>query len=203
LTQRSRKKDNLKCALKTTTTLALRPRKSAAFIINGGTGAGFPSCLPHSLRPKPTTIPSTSTTKGFVSFHTGDLGSSATVLDAKLRLYQATSGSNLTPSTPCDVDIIKGSFNGHAALEGQDYTAAATATNAFSVTNVGEGNWFEGYIPNSLASSYVSTSSDSNGGHTQFRIYFPGGAPSGHYEAWNSGEGASTGTAPYLIVQFR
>jgi hypothetical protein len=137
--------------------------------------------------------------RGFLSFHTGDLGSSTIILGAKLRLNQATSGSNFTPTAQCMVDINNGTFGGNPALEGSiDYNESATTTNVFSIIDAGQGNWFEANLTKSVAVRNINISSD---GRTQFRIYFPTGNTAGRYEAWYSGESSSS--PPQLLVRYQ
>jgi hypothetical protein len=135
--------------------------------------------------------------RGFVSFNTSLLTLSATILDAKLRLNQATSGANFALLGPCMVDVKQGSFNNNPVLEGLDYSAGATTQNAFSVTNVGVKQWFTAELPLSTAKFNIS-----NTDHTQFRIYFAEGITSGRYEGWYSGESSGNNSQPQLIVQY-
>jgi hypothetical protein len=146
--------------------------------IRAGTGPGLPA----------------SYLAGFVSFPTAFL-SSSTILDAKLRLNQFTSGTYLTPGA-CMVDVNKGSFHGNYLLEGEDYSAPATTVNAFSVTNAGQNGWFTAELPLSIANLNISTTD-----HTQFRIYFTEGSVGG-YEGWYSGESSPNNSQPQLIVRY-
>ncbi|MBA3831395.1 MAG: fibronectin type III domain-containing protein [Chthoniobacterales bacterium] len=77
--------------------------------IKAGEGTGTP--LPHW--------------RGILSFNTGALSSVATsIVGARLRLHQSTSGVNFSPTNPCMVDVDKGSFGGSATLVGTDYNAS-------------------------------------------------------------------------------
>jgi hypothetical protein len=137
--------------------------------------------------------------RGFLSFHTGDLGSTTVILGAKLRLNQATSGSNFNPNSQCMVDIKNGYFGPTAGLDGSaDYNGSAMTTNAFSIINVDQGNWFEANFTKSVAARNINLATD---GRTQFRIYFPTGTMAGRYEGWYSGKSASY--PPQLLIRYQ
>ncbi len=151
--------------------------------IRAGEGAGMP--LKHW--------------KGFLSFNTGALGSTTTVLAAKVRLNQATTGTNFGALGPCMVDIKKGSFNNDPTLQGSDYNSMdQTTLNAFPVINVGQNNWFQTELIPSSAMTNIS-----NTDHTQFRIYFAQGSIANRYEGWYSGESSDNNSQPQLIVQYK
>lgn len=141
--------------------------------------------------------------RGFVSFNTGVLTSATTIVGAKLRLNQATTGSNFGAPGSCKVDIIKGSFSGDPTLQGGstggDYTAGQTTQNAFSVINVGQNGWFTAELTSASAMMNINNAPNS---HTQFRIYFPEGVTLNIYEGWYSGESSGM-SQPQLIVQYK
>ncbi len=143
--------------------------------------------------------------KGFLSFHTGDLGSTTVILGAKLRLYQATSGSNLEDLTKqCMVDIKNGYFGTSAALDkAADYNGSATTTGAFSIIKANPSpGWFESNLTKSVAARNINiTTAVGTGGLTQFRLYFPTGSVAGRYEGWYSGDSASY--PPQLLVRYQ
>jgi hypothetical protein len=151
-----------------------------------GEGSGSP--LPHW--------------KGFASFQTGLLGSTATVLSAKLRLNQATNGTHFGTPTQCMVDIKQGSFNNNSALETADWTASATTTNAFVVTDENMNGWFEYELTPSVSYANVGTGSSEPDNHTQFRVYFPNGTTANRNEGWYSGESSGNNARPQLIVRY-
>jgi len=175
--------------IKTGTNYSAKPNDTPPGI-RAGEGSGMP--LPHW--------------RGILSFNTGALSSVATaVLGAKLRLHQATSGSNFSPANPCVVDVKKGSFGGNAGLAGTDYYQSDlyTTTVAFNIVNTPasvNNGWFEMVFPQSLATAYVGITASPND-HTQFRIYFQSPLAAGHNEGWDSGE--STVSPPQLIVQYQ
>jgi hypothetical protein len=138
--------------------------------------------------------------KGFLSFDTSVLGSSATILSAKIRLKQTTDNSAFTSLGTCMVDSKKGGFNGSLMLEGGtgggDYTALADATNVSQVPFVSAGNWTIAELNPNDAKIDIS-----NTDHTQFRLYFNHVmGVSNKTAGWNSGE--SIGNEPQLIVQY-
>ena len=187
----------------------------AAMFLSEGANDGFISQNPmsytnHPSDPEPGILagePSGSSSmhyKGFLSFHTGDLGAVA-VLGAKLRLRQGTSGSNFNPNSQCMVDIKNGYFGTSAGLDRTyDFNdTTATTTNAFSIIQADPTtNWFEANVVKSTAALDINLASD---GRTQFRIYFPTGSVAGRYEGWYSGNsiGTSTDYPPQLLIRYQ
>jgi len=140
--------------------------------------------------------------RGIVSFNTSLLGSTTTILGAKLRLNQATPGTYFGTGGlgTCMVDTKKGHFGNSLALEGMDYDSTDwTTQNAFPVVNVGQYNWFDAYLSTTAAQANIA-----NTDHTQFRIYFNQG-PANKNEGWYSGETntSTPSTPPHLIVQYQ
>ena len=135
---------------------------------------------------------------GFLSFATSSLGSSATILDAKLRMKQYTDNEGFDALGPCMADIQTGDFNEKAKLEGADFDAFETdyeVTEEGALTGVDAENWVEA----ELDPAYVNDVNTTD--RTQFRLYFD------HVDgfdntsaAWYSSE--SAGNEPELIVQY-
>ncbi len=86
--------------------------------------------------------------RGFPSFNTSALGSTTTLLAAKLRLKQATSNDAFELLGPCMVDVQKGAFGNDAALQLGDiyYTDANTTIDAFEIIGVGADEWSEAVV---------------------------------------------------------
>jgi hypothetical protein len=143
--------------------------------------------------------------KGFVSFHTGDLGASKVILGAKLRIKQATSGLNFHQNDQCMVDIKKGFFGTSAGLDGSsDFNDTfQTSLNAFSIfqPDPGQDNWFEANLTGAMALRNVNPSTTFQAGVTQFRIYFAIEGNPGRYEGWYSGDSATY--PPQLLVRYQ
>jgi hypothetical protein len=187
----------------------------AAMFLSKGANDGFISqnlnrYTNHANDPEPGILagePSSSSSmhyRGFLSFHTGDLGSVA-VLGAKLRLKQETSGTNFNPNNQCMVDIKNGYFGTSAGLDrSYDFNdTTATTTNAFSIIQADPTtNWFEANLVKSTAAIDINLESD---GRTQFRIYFSTAGSAGHNEGWYSGNSAGTSTdyPPQLLVRYQ
>lgn len=141
--------------------------------------------------------------KGFLSFHTGDLGASAIILGAKLRLRQASDGSHFDPNSRCMVDIKNGYFGTSAGLDrAADFNDnTQTSTNVFAIfqPDASQNNWFEAVLTGAMAARNINLTAD---GRTQFRIYFPpGGGTPGRNEEWNSGN--STDYPPQLLIRYQ
>lgn len=133
--------------------------------------------------------------RGFLSFNTSALGSTATVLAAKLRVKQATSNDAFELLGPCMVDVQKGAFSNDAALQVGDiyYTDANTTIDAFEIIGVGADEWFEAFVGRS--------DQVNNTDHTQFRIYFNHSDTINQYAGWYSGE--SDDSPPQLLVRYK
>jgi hypothetical protein len=132
--------------------------------------------------------------RGFLSFNTSALGSTTTVLGAKLRLRQATSNDAFELLGPCMVDVQRGAFSVNPALEIADffYTDTNTTVDAFEIIGVGADEWFEAVVG---GSNQVN-----NADHTQFRIYFDHSSAINEYAGWYSGE--SDDSPPQLLVRY-
>ncbi len=140
---------------------------------------------------------SSSDLKGFLSFNTSTLGSTATILGAKLRLKQTTNDSAFDTFGACLVDIKKGNFNNNPALEGMDFSASASATNAAQIIGVGGSAWVESDLSPAAARIWVN-----NIDRTQVRLSFNHmNGFSNVYAGWNSAE--SVGNEPQLILQYK
>jgi len=76
------------------------------------------------------------------------LGSTTTLLAAKLRLKQATSNDAFELLGPCMVDVQKGAFGNDAALQLGDiyYTDPNTTIDAFEIIGLGADEWFEAVV---------------------------------------------------------
>jgi hypothetical protein len=141
--------------------------------------------------------------RGFLSFHTGDLGS-VVVLGAKLRLKQSTSGNNLVGGL-CMIDVKNGYFGSSVGLnQMNDYsTSTGTTTNAFAIPKADSttDNWAEVNLTKSLSIRNINLTTATGGGVTQFRMRFDDGVTNNRYESWYSGN--STSYPPQLLIRYQ
>lgn len=165
---------------------------------------GYVNATPHNNDPQPGIRAGQSggaEMKGFLSFATNKLPSSAAVLSAKLRLRQKTVDPNPSAGI-CKVDIKKGTF-GNPSLQATDFSAPASHVNVTQVAFVGVDNWVEAELqPQPIYLSDINL-----GGITQFRLYLASvaGEPEAVWTGWYSGESVADNPSnpPLLIVRYQ
>jgi len=130
--------------------------------------------------------------KGVVSFDTGALPDTSTVLAALLREEQGS--ADITALGPCTVEIKNGSFNNNSALETADFNAGATDT-VGELPKVGANAWAELDLADYLGDINTNT------GRTQFRQSFAVYGTPNTYMSWYPGESANN--EPQLVLRYR
>ncbi len=142
--------------------------------------------------------------KAVVSFDTSAIPDGATILSVTLRLRRGTlSGTNpFTTHGTCWADVQPGSgFSGSTTLQTGDFQAAATATQATSLTNAANNlDWSTGSL-NAAGLAAINKT-----GTTQLRVYFnlddnnDGG---NDYIGYYSGDNGTTANRPQLVVTWQ
>ena len=141
--------------------------------------------------------------RSVVSFDTSSLPDGATILSATLRLRRGTvSGTNpFTTHGTCWVDVQNGGFSGSTTLTTGDFQAAATASQAASMSNAAANNdWSEGSL-NASGRSAVSKT-----GTTQLRVYFnldDNDDTGNDYLGYYSGDNGTAANRPQLVVTYQ
>lgn len=141
--------------------------------------------------------------KSIVAFDTSSLPDGATIVSAKLRLLRGTLNGTNPFSTfgSCWVDVQGGSgFSGSTTLQTGDFQAAATATQAASMSNPSSnGTWSEGTL-NAAGNATVNKT-----GTTQMRVYFnldDNNNGTADYVGFYAGDNNTAGNRPQLVVTY-
>ena len=192
----------------------LSPWANVAVFLSEGANDGYVQKSGATKTPYPTATPSgiragrgatNVELRGFLSFETSALAG-ATVLSAKLRLYQTTNNDGYNALGSCQVDIRKGAFNGNLALEGNDFNTSSTQDDAAQVRPLSPTQTAPDWVEAELSPLYLNqvNNATTNMGHTQFRLHFDG-TTSNKQVNWNAGETVSEtpSTPPQLIVRYR
>lgn len=141
--------------------------------------------------------------RSVVSFDTSALPDGATLESAKLRLLRGTvSGTNpFGTHGQLLADIQSGGLGGNAALATGDFQAAPTATGVASLSDPAtNGVWSEGTL-NAQGLAAISKT-----GKTQLRVYFTSDDNDDRgndYLGFYSGENATAGNRPQLVITYR
>jgi hypothetical protein len=141
--------------------------------------------------------------RSVVSFDTSSIPDGATIVSATLRLRRGrlTGANPFATFGSCFVDVQSGGFSGNTALQNGDFEAAATASQAATLTNApADGDWSEGVLDASGLSAVNKT------GTTQLRIYFQlddNDNGSDDYMGYYSGDSGNTANHPQLVVTYQ
>ena len=138
--------------------------------------------------------------RGILSFGTSSLPNNAEVVSAKLKIKQKalTGGDPFLTLGNIKFDMRKGPFAGAASLQNSDFEAAASLSNAGSISN----NPVNGWYTKSLSATARSKISPT--GVTQFRLRFATGDndnATADYLRIHSGNAAS-GSQPRLMITY-
>jgi len=167
--------------------------------VMGPKGSATPTPFPSATDPgiRAGNTQSSRELRGFLSFNTNSLGSTATVLDARLRLTQVSTNDAFDAFGTCTVAIKQGNFNNNQTLEGLDFAATPTQPNVGQVPRMdGITNWVEVRLDPLLGVPYVFTT-----GRTQFRLQFDGLTSAVNSAGWSAGD--VHGSEPQLLVRFK
>ncbi len=140
--------------------------------------------------------------KTIVSFDTSSIPDGATILSATVRLLRGSlTGTNpFTTHGTCWADVQTGGFSGSTTLQTGDFQAAATVSQAASLTNAASnGSWSEGAL-NASGLAAIDKA-----GTTQLRVYFnldDNDDTGNDYLGYYSGEATST-NRPQLVVIYQ
>ena len=140
--------------------------------------------------------------KLIVSFDTSSIPDGATILSATVRLLRGTvSGTSpFTTHGTCWADVQTGGFSGSTTLQTGDFQAAATVSQAASLSNAASnGTWSEGSL-NAAGLAAISKT-----GTTQLRVWFnldDNDDTGNDYIGYYSGE-ATAANRPQLVVTYQ
>lgn len=142
--------------------------------------------------------------RSVLSFDTSSLPDGATIVSATLRLRRGTAvGTNpFSTHGSCLVDIKGGTgFSGSATLQTGDFQAAADAAQVATLSAANaNGDWSSGSL-NSGGLTRINKT-----GRTQFRVYFAvddNDDAGEDYVGWHSGNDATAGNRPVLVVTYQ
>jgi carboxypeptidase T len=140
--------------------------------------------------------------KVIVSFDTSSIPDGATILSATVRLLRGslTGTSPFTTHGTCWADVQTGGFSGSTTLQTGDFQAAATVSQAASLSNAASnGTWSEGSL-NAAGLAAISKT-----GTTQLRAWFnldDNDDTGNDYLGYYSGE-ATAANRPQLVVTYQ
>jgi choice-of-anchor B domain-containing protein len=140
--------------------------------------------------------------KTVVAFDTSSIPDTATIVSVTLRLRRGSlNGTNpFGTHGVCWVDVKSGNFGGAPALETGDFQAAATASQAASLSNAAaNGTWSEGMLNGAGIAAISKT------GTTQLRVYFAmddNDNTRNDFVGYYSG-GAAAANRPQLVVTYQ
>jgi len=140
--------------------------------------------------------------KVIVSFDTSSIPDGATILSATVRLLRGslTGTSPFTTHGTCWADVQTGGFSGSTTLQTGDFQAAATVSQAASLSNAASnGTWSEGSL-NAAGLAAISKT-----GTTQLRVWFnldDNDDTGNDYLGYYSGE-ATAANRPQLVVTYQ
>lgn len=141
--------------------------------------------------------------RSVVSFNTASLPDGATIVSAKLRLLRGTaSGTNpFGTFGTCNVDVRGGAgFSGSTTLQNGDFEAAATVSQAASMSNpTANGTWSEGTL-NAAGCAAVDKT-----GTTQLRVYFTlddNNNSTADYVGFYAADNNNAANRPQLVVTY-
>ena len=143
--------------------------------------------------------------KTILSFNTSSLPDTAVIQSATLKIHQNGLPIGTNPFTIMGnlwVDIRKGWFGSSSALESADFSAGASATKVASFGKTPVSGWYSAVINTGLGHINKVTT---NGGLTQFRLYFNLKSNNNHiadYMKFLSGNYTTVTSRPQLIITY-
>ncbi len=141
--------------------------------------------------------------KSILSFDTSSLGSNASILSATLKLKRGTvAGANpFLTFGACRVDVKTGGFGGANALAAGDFEAAASYTQAATLSNAPNNGDISTATLSIPALAHINKT-----GQTQFRIYFATATDNDNaddYIGWYAADNGTASNRPVLEIVYQ